>query len=178
MPTTTSPLSSILATTNDGGPGPAAPASLNANNVLQVRDILSGLVGKNIRDLSNGDTRNNYAWLSGQVGPRVAQKLVTHAIMFNQRDDMAALSPEKRVQRFYDIGSDDPETKDILSHAGTASYGPLEGLQSSPDMLNRQASGRAAKDQEEDPKLSPMAKKLKYIPTVNTAAAAAYVTGK
>lgn len=177
MPTTTSPLSSILATTDDGGTGPGKPTGLNVNNVLQVRDILSGLVGKNVRDLKNEDTRNNYAWLTGQVGPQVAQKLITHAIMFNQRDDMAGLSPEKRVQKFYDIGSDDPDTKDILMHAGTASYGPMEGMQSSPDRLNMLATGRL-KDPAEDLNLSPMARKLKYIPTLNTAAASSYVSGK
>jgi len=76
------------------------------------------------------------------LGDAIVQKLVTQALAFNQRRDVAGLSPERRVQSFYDLGSSDPETHAMLKKLGSLGYGPVAALNSSPDMLNLIASKR------------------------------------
>lgn len=109
---------------------------------LNIRDVLSGVIGKGFTDLKNDDARNAYAYLRSHLGYDAASKLMTHALMFNQRQDMLKASPQQKVQSFYDIGSNDPELHEIITRAGKVSYGPMDGLNTSPDALNKQISGR------------------------------------
>lgn len=109
---------------------------------LNLRDVLSGVIGKGFTDLKNDDARNAYAYLRSHLGYDTASKLMTHALMFNQRQDMLKASPQQKVQSFYDIGSNDPVLHDLITRAGKVSYGPQDGLNTSPDALSKQISGR------------------------------------
>jgi hypothetical protein len=62
------------------------------------------------------------------------KKLFTYMTMFNQRPDIQNMSPEQRIQSFYDIPSNDAfiqKTKDQLKSVG---YGPIPTYRNSPDM--------------------------------------------
>lgn len=134
----TSPIAALAA-----GPGtPVNPGYIPVNQSMNVRDALSGFIGKGFTDLKNEDARNVFSYLRGYVGPDAARRLITHALMFNQRSDMAGVSPEQKVQSFYSIPSADPLVNNMLARSGAIGHGPVEGLRTSPDILNMQASGR------------------------------------
>lgn len=109
---------------------------------LKIRDALTGIIGKGFTDLKSEDARNAYAYLRGQLGNQMASKLITHAMAFNQRTDMLQKNPAAKIQSFYDMGSTDADVHNIIKRASMVSYGPLEGLQTSPDALNMEVSGR------------------------------------
>jgi len=133
----TSPLASLL-----GGGGDPPNRNLSPEKSLYVRDVLTGLVGKRLTDLKDPDLRGGLSYLRYALGDATAQKMITHAMAFNQRRDVIGLSPEKRIQTFYDMGSSDPETHALLSRLGNLDKGPVAGLNSSPDMMNRIVSKR------------------------------------
>lgn len=137
----TSPIAAIGSVPPGGGP--VNPGFIPATQSLNTRDILSGIIGKGFTDLKNGDARNAFAYLRSTLGPETAGKLMTHALLFNQRADMQGVDPQKKVQSFYDIGSNDPEVHNIIKRAGGVSYGPAEGLLTSPDRNNMDATGRS-----------------------------------
>lgn len=110
---------------------------------LYIRDILSGVIGKGFTDLKSDDARSAYAFLRTKLGYDTGSKLMMHALLFNQRQDMLKASPQQKVQSFYDIGSQDPILNNVIGRAGKVSYGPMDGLNtSSPDAMNKQVSGR------------------------------------
>ncbi len=140
----TSPPAAMAA--SQGNPyTPPAPGGGNpgtATDSVYIRDALSGVIGKGYTDLKSDDARAQYAYLRGKLGNEMAQKLMTHALLFNQRTDMLKKSPQEKIQSFYDIGSNDPQVHDIISRAGKVSYGPIEGVNTSPDLNNMQITGR------------------------------------
>lgn len=125
---------------------------------LNIRDVLSGVVGKGFTDLKNEDARNAFAYLRTHLGQDVASKLMTHALIFNQRQDMLKATPQQKVQSFYEIGSNDPILHNIITRAGNVSYGTQDGLNTSPDILNKQISGRKSftKDVAQGTNLGPL----------------------
>jgi hypothetical protein len=132
-----SPPAAMVATQGQPYAPPNDPGQTNS-----IRDILSGVIGRGFTDLKSDDARNAYAYLRGSLGPATASKLMTHALLFNQRPDMLKANPEQKVQSFYDIGSNDPEVHTIIKRAGNFGQGPVEGLNTSPDAMNMQASRR------------------------------------
>ena len=130
------PIASLL----DGG-GPS-PTNYRPEDLVSIRDALTGLVGKQFTDLSSGDARGPYAYLRGKLGDSLAQKLVTHTLLFNQRPDQQKTTPEARVQSFYDMGSNDPEVDQLLGSLGRAGRGPVAGIYESPDRNTIEASKR------------------------------------
>ena len=131
---TTSPLASLL-----GGAGPS-PSTYRPEDLVAIRNALSGFVGKNFTDVKSDEAKGPYAYLNMKLGPALAQKLMTHAIMFNQRSDMAGLSPERRIQSFYSIGSNDPEVNGLLKTANNVAQGPVAGYYDSPDKNSLQVT--------------------------------------
>lgn len=133
----TSPIASLM---ESGGDPPSRNLSLKDS--LLVRDALTGIVGKGLTDLKDQNVKNNYSYLRFALGNSAAQKLITQAMVFNQRKDITELSPDRRVQAFYGMGSSDPDTHSLIQRLGALGTGPVGGLNSSPDLLNMIASKR------------------------------------
>lgn len=138
----TSPMAALAASTAGpgGGPGPF----VNPADIFKTREALSGIVGKGFTNFQDSSAKANYANLVAMHGPAVAQKLVMHAMLFNQRPDMAGKSPEQRIQSFYDMGSADPATQNILSRSAQMGAGPVADTYNSWDRLNQEITGRSA----------------------------------
>lgn len=117
---------------------------LPPDDSLYIRDILSGVIGKGFTDLKSDDAKSAYAYLRTKLGYDTASKLMTHALLFNQRQDMLKASPQQKVQSFYDIGSNDPTLNNVISRAGKVSYGPIDGLFTTPDISTKDAVGRSS----------------------------------
>jgi|HubBroStandDraft_2_1064218.scaffolds.fasta_scaffold00002_12 hypothetical protein len=156
---------------NYNGSPPAALAAaggspyIPALDSLNTRDVLSGIVAKGYTDLKSDDARNAFAYLSSSLGAATANKLMLHALLFNQRPEMQRASAQQKVQSFYDMGSNDPEVNNIIARAGKVAQGPLAGLQSAPDLGSVQASGRRAfiKDQVPPVDTSPLGAAAKIM---------------
>lgn len=112
---------------------------------FDIRDVLTGLIGsKNV--LSPDDKAAMYGNLVSSIGRNKADKLMTHAYIFNQRPDIQNLSMDDRLRRFYDIGASDPEVGDIIAKSKSLGYGVLPGAQTSPNVLNQRLTGRLPSD--------------------------------
>jgi hypothetical protein len=77
----------------------------------------------------------------------LAQKLASQASLFNQRADVQGLSPEQRVQQFFDMGSNDPEVASALRNFRGLGYGQAQGFRSSPLLGNRGLLGQGIPDE-------------------------------
>jgi hypothetical protein len=130
-----SPLASVL-----DGIGPS-PTNYRPEDLASIRDALTGLVGRQFKDVSSDDARGAYSHLVSKLGQPMAQKLITHVMLFNQRPDMQGQSPEKRVQSFYSMGSNDPDIDGLLRTTGQFAQGPVAGMYDSPDTNNQLAQG-------------------------------------
>lgn len=114
----------------------------SGDETADIRDILTGIVGKGYTNFSDPDAQHNFAVLAGIVGKKEAQELITHAFIFNQRPDVQHKTASERITQFYDMGSSNPGLNTIIKAAGNFSRGPLAGARESADMLNRQVTGR------------------------------------
>jgi hypothetical protein len=126
-----------------------SPAKTSLDTTADVRDILSNIVGNGYRDWqefsSNENAKSHYGTLINRVGRPLATKLVTQAIVFNQRPDMKNAALESRIQSFYDIGSSDKQVSDVLSNVKSSGYGVLPGFRESSLHGNQELSGRLKK---------------------------------
>jgi len=116
---------------------------LRPEDYLNVRDALSSFVGKGYWSTINENAQSVYSYLRGQLGPDLARRMLIQMTTHNQRPDMVALSPEQRLQRFYDMGSKDAEVNDLIMRTGQLGQGPIAGARESPnnlitDMLDKQ----------------------------------------
>jgi len=119
------------------GPGPLRP-----EDSLNVRDAISAFVGKRYIGTADDNARALYSYLRMKLGGDTAFKLLKHISIFNQRPDMLKVSPEQRVQSFYDIGSNDPELNTLINRSSMVAHGPMAGLNDSPQVLNRDILGQ------------------------------------
>lgn len=108
---------------------------------IEVRDLLTGLVGK-WNDLKSDD-RSPYIVKLGQlIGKPTAQKLINSIFIFNDRDDVKGKNAEQRVGQFYDLGNEDKDVNNVIARSRSLGYGVQEGLRTSPDILNEEATKR------------------------------------
>lgn len=114
------------------------------DDTADVRDILSGLVGKGMTGLNDDDSRNSYTKLQGLVGPQQAQKLMNHMFVFNSRPDLKGAAPEARIKTFYDSPSSDPDVSGTLGKVKSFGYGVLPGFRQSSSQLNQGLSGQSS----------------------------------
>jgi len=115
---------------------------LRPEDYLNIRDALSSFVGKGYSGTANENASSIYSFLRGQVGPDLAKKLLIQMSTHNQRPDMVALSPEDRLQHFYEMSSKDPQVADLLMRTGNLGQGVIPGARESPnniitEMLNK-----------------------------------------
>lgn len=122
---------------------PALKTSLDTT--ADVRDILSNIVGSNYtswQDFStNEEAKARYSSLANKVGRPLATKLITQAIVFNQRADIKNKNTEQRLQSFYDTGSSDKEVANILQTVRSFGYGVIPGFRESVLQGNQSLQG-------------------------------------
>jgi len=121
-----------------------SPGRTPLDDTADVRDVLSGLVGKGMTGLNDDDTRNGYYRLQQLVGPQQAQKLMTHMFVFNSRPDLKGAAPETRIKSFYDTPTSDPDISGTLGKVKSFGYGVLPGFRQSTSQLNQSLSGQTA----------------------------------
>lgn len=110
------------------------------DDTADVRDILNAFIGKGVSGLQDEGTRSDYARLQQLVGPQKAQKLMSSVFIHNQRNATAPM--EKRIQTFYDVGSNDKDVADIITNVKTFGTGPLSGFRDSSKQTNQVLSGK------------------------------------
>ena len=109
---------------------------------VDVRDLITGLVGGGYTDFTNPDVRHNFARLTDLLGRDQAEKMMIHIFQFNKRPEIKSSNAEYRVSNFYDVGSNNDTVNKIIQTSKNLGTGPLPGRRTSPDILNKQASGR------------------------------------
>lgn len=130
--------SPIAALTGGGSnnPPPVNPGFIPGNDPLYIRDILSGMINQRISNFGSEEGKNALGALAYRVGRPMAIRLMTEAINFNTRPDMASASIDSRLQSFYSMGSKDPGVDNIIHRAANASSSVSEGYRSSPYATN------------------------------------------
>lgn len=135
---------------NDGPGDKAAPIVAKgtrtpADEDAAVRDSLSAIVGKGYTGITDDDIKGRVQLLQGILGAPAAQKLISHALLFNQRPGMQKLGAADRVSQFYDMQHSDKEVNGLVQRLKAFGSGPVAGLNDSPDTGNMQLSGRQDK---------------------------------
>ena len=92
---------------------------------FDIRDYLNHAVAGNYKGVSDQDIKNSYMGLADKLGQPLAQKLLSHAFLFNQSNVQGA--PEDRIKKFYEMGANDPAIAKILMQAKGLGYGSKEG---------------------------------------------------
>lgn len=100
-------------------------------DIADSRDIVSMLVGGGHKALNNDELQLHFGRLQKAVGAPLAQKLASQAILFNQRPDAQKLTPEQRVESFYNLGSNDSDVSGYLHKARTFGQGQAQGFANS-----------------------------------------------
>lgn len=111
------------------------------DNTADVRDILTNIVGKGYKGLTDNGIKGDYARLANLVGLSKAQKLVDTALVYNQRSDVIGKPLEQRVQGFYNMGSQDKDLNGIITSAAKLGDGPVAGMLRSKDRTNMDLVG-------------------------------------
>lgn len=117
------------------------PKDTTLDQNAEIRDIISGLTAQG-KKLPSEELSKYAIRLSVLIGKPAAQKLVNHILVFNQRGDVQSKTPEERIDQFYKMGALDKETDQLIAKAKSFGYGPQQGLKTSPDILNIEASKR------------------------------------
>lgn len=106
-----------------------------------VRDLISAIVGSG--EINNSpELAAKYQALRGKLGDGMAQKLFNHAIFYNQREGVKNLTPEARVQQFFDIGSSDAELKQLMTGLKSMGYGVVPSFREAPLQDSQRLTGR------------------------------------
>jgi hypothetical protein len=111
---------------------------------LDLRHRISELIASG-GVLDPDDKKSIYGDLSQMVGEPIAQKLMTHAYLFNQRPDIKKLPMEAKIQSFYDIGSNDPDVANIINKTKAMGYGVVPAFRESVSELNKEIAGKVAR---------------------------------
>ena len=131
--------------TNFGGGDPPAGGTSTRPGLdvrADIRDMLSGAVGKGWTNFSDPEAQKHFARLTVLVGRQQAQSLMNHVFIYNQRPDVKGKSADQKLSQFYDMGSTNKDTNNIIKAAGSFGQGAVEGQNTSRDITNMQNTGR------------------------------------
>jgi hypothetical protein len=103
---------------------------------LDLRDKLAELAVQG-RNLHPDDRAAIYGYFANALGPERAQKVITHAQLFNSRPDVQGLSPEEKLKSFYTIGSNDPDVQQLITKTKSLGYGVIPGYRGSSSAINQ-----------------------------------------
>lgn len=127
----------MLRLSDTGGEKPTTRTSLD--DTADVRDILGALIGKGVSSLQHVDTQKDYARLQALLGTQKAQKLMTQVFLHNTRN--SSVPKERRLQDFYEVGSNEPEVNEIIKNVKSFGYGVLPGFRESSKQTNQMLTG-------------------------------------
>lgn len=103
---------------------------------LDLRDRLAELAIKG-NTLNPTDRMAVLSALTTNLGRERAEKLMTHAYIFNSRPEVQKLTPEDKLKSFYSIGSNDPDVQAVIGRTKNLGYGVLPGFRGSISDLNQ-----------------------------------------
>lgn len=104
---------------------------------VEVRDLISGLIGKGYTDLTNDDAKKNFSRLQVVLGRPKANEVLQKIIIHNQDPRYKARPIEERITSFYDQQREDP----IIGKARSLGYGVVPGFRASPNVLLQSLQG-------------------------------------
>lgn len=110
-------------------------------DTLDIRQILTNIVGRGYKSLSDDSIRADYAKLTNIVGMTQARQLVDHAIIYNQTANNKNSPVEARVQSFFNAPANDKNVNAMLQRVSKFGDGVVAGLSRSPDVGNQQLAG-------------------------------------
>ena len=122
-------------------PTTGAPTVPNKGE-FDIRDRLAELIGKG-NTLTPDDKAAIYGSLVSSLGKDKAEKVMSHAYIFNNRSDIVKLPLEDKIKAFYTIGSNDPDVNAVIAKSKTLGYGTLPGFRQSASSINQGLSGQA-----------------------------------
>lgn len=111
------------------------------DQIADLRDYLANLVGYGSKSMTD-DVRHDYGRLAAMYGRPLADKILNHVMVFNNRPDMQKAGPMERLSSFYATGSRDKELQDLFTKAKTFGKGPLAGLNESVNQGSQVLSRR------------------------------------
>lgn len=103
---------------------------------FDLRDTLASLAVKG-NSLSADDRQALMGSLTSTLGRERAEKLLTHAYIFNSKPEIQGLSPEEKIKSFYTIGSNDPDVQAVIGRTKNLGYGVVPGFRESVSDLNQ-----------------------------------------
>src|ERR1700749_2395367 len=97
------------------GPIPNPPPfKIHPDDMAYVRDSLGAIVGSGYNGITDDGTKARMQLLQNILGPATTRKIITHALLFNQRDDIQGKGPAERIQQFYDLNHSDKEIDGLV----------------------------------------------------------------
>lgn len=117
-----------------------SPKKPQIDQNLDLRDRLASLVGAG-NNINPDDKAALYGDLKRLLGDAKAQKVIEHAYIFNNRQDVQKLPIEEKLNSFYTMGSRDPEVMEIIGRTKNLGYGILPGFRNSVSKLNETLAG-------------------------------------
>lgn len=109
-----------------------------------VRDLISSLVGKGYTTLMDDNSRAAYNRLQILLGRPRAQKLMEQVFIYNQNPEHQRRPVEDKINTFYNLGSRDAQTNDLLKKTKSLGYGVLPAFRESNFVPNIMLQGKAA----------------------------------
>lgn len=110
-----------------------APMRGQLDQVADLRDYLANLVGYGGKAM-NDTIKNDYSRLIAMYGKPLAEKILNHVFVFNNRSDIQKATPQERLNAFYATGSRDKELQDLFMKARNFGKGPIAGLNESSNI--------------------------------------------
>lgn len=107
---------------------------------FDLRDRLAELVGSG-NTLKPDDKAAIFSNLTSTLGRDKAEKIMTHAYLFNTRPEVQRLPLEDKLRAFYTIGSADPDVMEIMGRTKNLGYGVVQGARQSASNINQQIYG-------------------------------------
>lgn len=118
------------------------PGKWEGNEDMDVRDILHGFIARGDKSLNTDAARSGYSYLIGKYGKGTADKIMTHAMIFNNRTDIQGKPFDSKLNTYYAVGSNDPDVDKVIKKMGALGQGPQAGANDSPNVDSMAATGR------------------------------------
>lgn len=113
--------------TGDGLVVAAKKPSGKLDELADIRDSISSLVGGGYKTLSDDASKGAFTRLAGIVGLKKATDLFVHITQQNQREGWDKKTPAQRVGEFYNIPSTNPNVQEQLQKVKSFGSGPVAG---------------------------------------------------
>jgi hypothetical protein len=114
----------------------------SSDTSLDISDLISYAVAGGYTSFSDDSIKSNFKYLSGVIGEDKARKLFNQAFIYNQRPDSKKLTPQQKIQSFYDIGSNDPEVNKTLQSIKSQGTGVQARFDQSTYVGNKEIQGK------------------------------------